>query len=894
MNIAGPIIRTKLRIPRTRPELVERPDLLRRAVEGLRGALTVIAAPAGFGKTTLAAAAVQRRGLPTAWLSLDGGDNSLGSFLAYLTAALQSASAGVAEAAQLLAASQPVPAEIVLTSLVNDLEQAGGEWVLALDDYHTIHHPEVHAALAFLLEHQPQNLHLLIATRTDPPLPLTRLRARAQVVEIRAAELRFSEAETAQFLNQVMGLKLGMDAVALLEERTEGWIAGLQMAALSLRDRPDRAAFLAGFSGTHRYILDYLIEEVLAGQPPEVQEFLLRTSVLDRLNAALCAVLMAEDVATAGQAQAAAMLDRLDRNHLFLTALDDERLWYRYHPLFVDLLRARREQLFPGLGVRLHQRASAWLEANGYTVEAVNQALAAGDHDRAARLVEQNTSVLLARGELSALMTWITALPMHLRQTRPWLCVHQAYVLLFAGQMREIPALLEAARQIPAGMPAAQAQAILGAAAALEAMAAAMTGRDPESVALARQACELLPPDDAWNRATAAWALGYAQRSLGNLEEARAAFEEQIRLARVLGNIWTLVTGMADLAQVLRSQGHLPEARALFEEALHQAALQGARGLGYIARMEAGLASVLYEQNALDAAAALLSDSEVHCLQWPNPNHLAYTHAIQARLRLALGRRAEARASMDKAVEVIHGMPVSRMVRRMVEAGQVNLALADGSLDVDARAVLERWTQELDASAAWDENAEMAALTQARVWLADRKPALVQPCMLRVIHSAVPAGRRAHAASAFVLCALAAGDDRPAAQAALGQALLLAEPGRHVRLFLDEGPAVQPLLAEFLSHAQPGDLRNYARMLLAAFGGGEHDTPTGGLVEPLSAREREVLALMAEGASNQQIAARLVVAPGTVKAHTASIYRKLDVVNRTAAVARARQLGLIS
>lgn len=888
------LIRTKLRRPRIRAEMVDRPALMARVLEGLHGPLTVIAAPAGFGKTTLAAAAVSRSHLPTAWLSLDSADNQPGTFLAYLTAAVLQAGVGAgSDAAQMVNASPLVSAEVVLTSLVNDLEQSGRELVLVLDDYHAIHNPAVHAAMTFVLEHQPQGLHLLIATRSDPPLPLTRLRARAQVVELRASDLRFSLEEATRFLSQAMGLALDASSVALLEQRTEGWIAGLQMAALSMRDRQDVAGFTASFSGTNRYILDYLIEEVLASLPGDVQDFLLRTSVLERLTAPLCAALTVEGQVEGGEQAAAALLDRLDRDHVFLTALDDERRWYRFHHLFADLLRARLGQLRPGLAPELHRRASAWLESNNMIVEAVNHALAAGDHDRAARMVEQNTTALLARGELNALMNWITALPAELRQARPWLCIHQAYVLVFAGQMRDIPALLEAARAGSALVDADEWRSLRGAASALEAMMATMTGHDAAAVEHAREALGLLPMDDAWNRAAASWAMGYALRSLGSLDEARSAFEEQVRLARLMGNIWTLVTGLTDLGQVLRAKGRLPEARALLEEALQQAALQGARGLGYIARMEAGLASILYEQNQLDAAAALLATAQGHLQQWPNPNHLAYAYAIQARLELATGRVDRARAAIDAAAEVVRTSPITRLVRVVVEAGQVNVALAAEGLDAAARAVLEQWDVER-AGEPMNENSEMAAITQARAWLAAGETGRVQPLMLRVLHSARQAGRMPNASSAYLLCALAlaAAGEREEAQAALGQALLAAEPGGHVRLFLDEGPAVQPLLAAFAAAAQPGPLRSYARMLLGQFPGSE-GAAAGGLAEPLSAREREVLELLARGASNQEIAARLVLAPGTVKAHTASIYRKLDVPNRTAAVARARELKII-
>ncbi len=884
MPTTEPLLRTKLRIPQTRDARVERPALVQRVLDGLRRPLTVIAAPAGFGKTTLAAVAAAQCGMPVAWVSLDRGDRTASGFLAYLAAAIGQAAPGV----ELLESAQPVPVEVVLANLVNDLDGWRQALVLALDDYHAISSAEVHAALAFLLEHQPDNLRILIATRSDPPLPLSRLRAQGRVTELRAADLRFSAQEAAQFLNGIMGLELDAGAVALLEERTEGWIAGLQMAALSLRDRADAGAFLAAFSGTQRYILDYLIEEVLAVQPPEVQDFLLRTSVLERLSAPLCAALAGDEPPAAAQIHAAAdMLDALDRGHLFLVALDDSRGWYRYHHLFADLLRARRA---PGVEQTLHRRAAAWLEANGHTGEAIPHALAAGEHAAAARMVENNTRELLVRGELNALMRWIEALPADLRTSRPGLCVQQAYVLAFAGRLREVQPLLDAAlERLPEGNDP-EARPLRGACAAVAAMCAVMAGQDARAVALAGDAVALLPEEDAWNRSTAAWARGYALRSLGNLEAARAAFEEQVMLARRMGNIWTLVTGLTDLANVRRAQGALGEARHLLEEALSEAAQQGARGLGYIARMEAALAGVLYEYNDLEAARRLLADAEQHLRQWPNPNHQAYAHAIHARVLLAGGDLPGARSEAQAGADVVRAQPVTRVVRRIVEIAQVSA----GS-ETEARAILESWRAEVDADRLADETIELAALGLARAALAAGDAAAAHHLVMRVLRSARQAGHMANAAQAYLLGALAAAvrGDGDSAQAALGQALLAAQPGHFARLFLDEGPLAAELLRRFMQGAAPGELRAYAGWLLEQFPPGLRQSSDRVPVDPLSARELEVLALLAEGASNAEIARRLVLASGTVKAHTANIYRKLDAPNRTAAVTRARQLGLL-
>ena len=414
MQKADPLIRTKLHLPFTRPGLVSRPRLQEQIAQGLRGPLTLITAPAGFGKTTLVASCIASCGMPVAWLSLDKDDNQAGRFLNYLVAALQEADHTIgSEAAQLLAASQQAPPEAVLTSLINDLDTAGREIVLVLDDYQFISSQAVHEEVAFLLEHCPNTFHLVIATRSDPPLPLARLRARGQTVELRAADLRFTEPEAAQFLNDVMGLHLDAGSVAVLEERTEGWIAGLQMAALSMRDREDVLGFIEGFSGTNRYILDYLLEEVLASQSPEIQRFLLYTSILERLTAPLCDAVLANDEGSKREGddrstvseslfvgQSASILEYLERANLFLVPLDDERIWYRYHHLFADLLRTQLQKSLGAQGVaQLHVRAAEWHEQNGSILEAIHHASMASDDERVERLIEQNYMEMMSRGE---------------------------------------------------------------------------------------------------------------------------------------------------------------------------------------------------------------------------------------------------------------------------------------------------------------------------------------------------------------------------------------------------------------------------------------------------------------------------------------------------------------
>jgi LuxR family maltose regulon positive regulatory protein len=967
MQKTDTLIRTKLHLPFTRPGLVSRPRLQEQIKHGLSGPLTLITAPAGFGKTTLVATCVVDCGMPVAWLSLDKDDNQEERFYNYLVAALQKADHSIGiDAAQLLAALPQAPVEAVLTSLINDLDSAGREIALVLDDYQFISGQAVHETVAFLLDHCPNTFHLLIASRSDPSLPISRLRARGQMMELRAADLCFTESEAAQFLNDVMGLRLDAESVSALEERTEGWIAGLQMAALSMQNREDVIGFIQGFSGTHRYILDYLLEEVLIGQPPEVQRFLLYTSILNRLTAPLCNAVLTDDseakredddrptgLGSLSIGQSASTLAYLERTNLFLVPLDDESIWYRYHHLFADLLRARLDQIYPGLAPQLHLRAATWLEQAGMTVEAINHALAAGAHDHAARLVEENTTRLLAQGEMNALMGWIETLPAEVRLARPWLCIHQAYALAFAGRLAEVPPLLVQAqtafgKKIGQGAPdisdetdkrsfpretaiesrsPAEEKSFTGAIEALRAMAAVMTGHEADAILPARHARELLPAEDLWNRSSTAWALGYALRSQGNLPEACAAFEEMVLLARSMKNIWSLTTGLTDQAQVLRAQGKMRQSRALLEEALAEASQQGDRKLGFIARPEAQLAIVLYEQNELGEAHRLLSDALTHARFCPNPNHIVVTYSLLALVLLAEGDLSGAWRSIGEADQIRESAALTHLSQRHVGSALVRVWLAFQASGIQlktgdpladqADALLAAWQIELaDSTKSMDEASETAALTLTRVALATGRFEDALSLLERVTNNAHTAGHINVVIPSLVLTAIAyqadpalqgkhAGQARGAGQigsalAALEEALILAEPGGYVRVFIDEDRPMKMLLAQWLAHASAGSLRNYATHLLSQFDAKRQNIttvqgsapPVGDLVDPLSQRELEVLHLMALGRTNQEIAQQLIVARGTVKAHTANIYRKLDVANRTEAVARARQLGL--
>ena len=960
MQKADALIRTKLHLPFIRSGLVSRPHLQEGIKRGLQGPLTLITAPAGFGKTTLVASCVASSGLQIAWLSLDKDDNRTGRFLNYLIASLQAANNMIgSDIAQLLDSPQQVPSETILTSLINDLLTSSGEIILVLDDYQCISNQVVHDNVTFLIDHCPKDLHLVIATRSDPPLSLARLRARDHIVELRAADLRFSEIEATQFLNDVMGLHLDARSITVLEERTEGWIAGLQMAALSLRDRKDIIGFIEGFSGTNRYILEYLLEEILAKQPPEIQRFLLYTSILDRLTAPLCDTLLTinepNDLTNGDRTpnlelpflqQSATILEYLERENLFLVSLDENRRWYRYHHLFADLLCAHLDKLNQGLKLRLHKLAATWLEHEGITIEAVNHALAAREFDIAANLVEENTKRLIVLGEMNTLMSWIEAIPVEQRLSRPWLCIHQAYVMMFAGRPMEVEPLLVQAETAMRSIsePGSESFADLvdksnafltvssktnvlkGAIAAVRAFTAVTKGQDVEALSQVQQASALLPPEDLFDQSLVAWALGKINQNKGYLSEARLAFEEQFRLGRNMGNTWTQLAGQTYLAQVLQDQGQLSKARALLEESLTEANHQGARSRGYISWVEDSLVSVLYELNELETANQFLKEAIDLIHRWPNPNHLVYSYVLQARVLFAQGDFKKARISIGKADEIRRSVLLTRGVRRIVEADivrawlllqRVGIRLIPGDPLVEqSKDIVTSWQNEMTSSVDGnntliDACTEIAILTLARVALTNGQTEEALTLLQPVLLNAQNAGHIGTTISSLVLSAIAL-QENPAstttkkirsmtAFTALEEALLLANSGGYIRSFLDEGKPLQVLISQWLTHASPGMLRNYAIHILSLFNKepqgysvkDEKGSQNENLVEPLSQRELEVLHLMAMGKTNPQIASQLIVAPGTIKAHAASIYRKLDVTNRTESVTRARQLGIL-
>jgi LuxR family maltose regulon positive regulatory protein len=903
--MAGPLLETKLHVPRWRRNLVARPRLSERLSRGAESALTLVSAPAGFGKTTLlaewlAAAAAGERSV--AWLSLDQRDNDPALFWTYLVAALNAGAPGEG-AGTLLQPPQP-PNEAGLVALLNDLDAISNDVVLVLDDYHVIDARDVQDAMAFLLEHLPPQIHLVIASRTDPPLPLARLRGRGELAEIRAADLRFTPSEAAEYLNEVMGLVLTAADVAALEGRTEGWIAALQLAALSMQGREDTAAFIAGFAGDDRYIVDFLAEEVLQRQPEHVQHFLLQTSILDRLSGPLC------DAVT-GQDGGKAKLTALERGNLFLVPLDDRRRWYRYHQLFADVLHARLLDEQPDEVPELHRRASRWLEQNGEPSEAIRHALAAADFERAADLVELAIPAMRRSRQEAAVLGWLELLPDEVVRVRPVLSVGFAGALLAGGEyegvearLRDAERWLDGATGIRLGSQAPAAEMVVVDDAEFRrlpaeielyrAAQALVRGDGPGTVRHARRALELSPADDHLGRASAAALMGLASWASGDLEAGHSAYAECMAGLRRAGHIADTFGCAIALADIRLVQGRLGEAMRTYEQALQRASQPGGSVLRGTADMYVGMSEIHRERDGLPAATQQLLRSQELGEHTGLPQNRYRWRVAMARIREAEGDLGGALDLLNEAERLYVGDFFPNV--RPVPALRARVRVAQGRLGEALG-----WMREQGLSVDDDLSylREFEHITLARVLLAryaaeraERSSQEATRLLERLLRAAEEGQRTGSVIEILVLQALArqARDDIPAALASLRRALTLAEPEGYVRIFTDEGPPMASLLR---AAAKQGIARNYVRRLLAAVSKTEDSAPVSqGLIEPLSERELDVLRLLGTDLGGPEIARELVVSLNTVRTHTKNIYAKLGVNNRRAAVRRARELDL--
>ncbi len=882
--MSGDLLQTKLFVPRIRPSLVPRPRLIAKLNQGLHRKLTLISAPAGFGKTTLVTEWIAGCERPFAWLSLDEKDNDLTRFLAYFIAALQTLSPEIGKRTSgILESPQPPPLESILTILLNEIATANEiaaipeGFTLVLDDYHALDAPPIDQALTFLLEHQPPQMHLVIATREDPSLPLARWRARGQLTEVRAADLRFTPAEAAEFLNRVMGLNLSEETIAALESRTEGWIVGLQLAAISMQGHQDTASFVESFTGSNRFVLDYLVEEVLGQQSETIHAFLLSTSILDRMCSSLCDALLF-DPSASGQE----ILEHLEHANLFIVPLDNERRWYRYHHLFRDLLRQQLGQRLPPEGIAgLQIRASQWYENNNLAFEAFHHAAAANDIARAERLIKGGMIPLHSHAAVTTVLDWLEFLPRAVLDTNPWLWVRAAMLALNAGQTIGVEEKLQAAEKVLQNADGDnETRDLIGQIAASRATLALAQYQPEAMIIQAHRALEYLHPDNLPFRSRALRTLGFAYQIEGDRAAARQFYSEALAIKQTSGNIHLTVSAITGLGNIQESENQLHQAAEAYRHALQLLSDQQPPNADqeYI-----GLARIFYEWNDLDTAEQYGQQSLQLAQQYDHTiDRYVICEVFLARLKLARGDIAGAADLIEKADLTARQQ---NFVKRMpdIAAIQALILLRQGHL---AAAAQLAWQYELP-------------LIQARVLIAQDDPSAVLSILEPYRQQMEARGWADERLKAMVLQTLAlyAHDEKNQALHLLGEVLTLAEPEGFVRLFLDEGPR----MAELLYAAAEQEIRpNYVKKLLVAFEAEKKDerrftavSSHRPLVEPLSQRELEVLRLIAQGHSNTEISQRLYLALSTVKGHNLRIFDKLQAQNRTEAVARARELGLL-
>jgi LuxR family maltose regulon positive regulatory protein len=898
------LVSTKLRPSQARPKLVARPRLTASLEREAGRKLTLISAPAGFGKTTFLGEWLRERARgegSVAWVSLDESDNDPARFLSYLVAALQTVEEEIGEGvlSSLRAPGSP-PVKALTGALINELADIQGNSAIVLDDYHLIDSDNVHGIVSFLLERLPSNVHLVISSRIEPPLPLARLRARSQIVELNADDLSFTRKEAAAFLQDTMELNLSDEDVAALDERTEGWIAGLQLAALSMRNRKDVPGFVRAFSGSHRDVLDFLTEEVLDQQSERMRLFLLETSILQRLTGELCDALTDRED---GQE----MLESLERENLFVVALDDERRWYRYHHLFADFLRNRLKRESPERIKELHLRAASWYERSGWTSEAVEHALAAGDVEWAARLVERNAQALFQRSEGATVNRWVTSLPSRLVRSRPQLSLARAILALLGGRVDEVEPLLSDAEralatveEAPVDEAARGLANVPGTVAMLRGWLALQRGDVEPAIQFARLAIAHADEEDRYLRFFTSWTLAVAKQMQGRVGEAEDA------LAELAADPWAsgrhpyfAVRTYYTLGQVQLTQGRLSAALQTCRQALELATEAGRPALPAAGVAHVGMAEVLCECNELDAALGQAMRGVALCRQLGYDEWLGTGLASLARIRQARGDQAGALEAIGEAERLVPSTVVDIILPVAVQ--RARLLLAQGKVEDAARWCAERGLSVEDEPSYLREREH---LVLARVLLAQEKPDQALHLLERQLEKAQEQRRNGSEIEILALQAPALWEEgeRERAASTLTRALALAEPEGYVRTFVDEGPKIATLLSEMLQahqgrHQERPDRpsAHYIRKLLAALelAASGVTWPSAELPEPLSERELEVLQLIEAGKSNRRIAKEMFVSLGTVKTHIKHIYRKIDAHSRTQALVRARELNLL-
>ncbi|NOX89396.1 MAG: tetratricopeptide repeat protein, partial [Calditrichaeota bacterium] len=886
-------MRTKLYMPPLRPTLVPRQRLIGRLNEGMYNKLILISAPPGFGKTTLLCEWIRQSKIPVAWLSLDRSDNDPVQFLIYIIAALKTIEENIGDAALSILNSPRQPAlEAVLTSIINDITAIPYDFVLVLDDYHLADTIPIHNALTFLIDHLPLQMHLIVATRVDPPLPLARLRARNQLMELRAADLCFNPQETTLFF-KIMKLNLSSDDIVLLQTRTEGWIAGLQLAALSLQGRADIDNFIRSFTGDDRHIVDYLAEEVLTRQPEHIQKFLLHTSILDRLCGELC------DAVT-GQNNSQEIINELEKANLFIVPLDNKRRWYRYHHLFADLLRYRLRRENPDLKPMLHLRACEWYASNGLISDAIDHAMAAEDFERVAGLLEPIAMKMVMQSKLSTLQGWLTKLPDELIGRHPWLCLSRAWACFLTGHLDAIEPLLEKVEakltrpsELRISASATDRDEILGHILAIRAFLARGKGDITLTIKLSCKGFQRLPADDSVARSALALNLGYAYFLSGGMESAYHYLEQAYTIAKKIGSPFVALVAIYSQGDILRKQGKLRDAANTYRRALRLGTDWGkghplpATGYAYV-----GLSQIFYEWNKPDEAASYVTrgiklgeESADHAIIFRGYITLAQLKQAKGETRAALSALKRAEEIADQSLRILEDSK-----EWQVHLWRVRIWLKQGNLEEAFRWAAAKKISEIEELNYLN---EFEYLTLARVLIAQNRIDEALKILNGLLETAKAERRTESKIEILILQALSsdAEGDTALALSALREALSLAEAEGYIRIFADEGVHLTELLHKILE--APGTEQSsadsefspaYVKKLLLASRLSAPLSTKENLPEPISGRELEVLQCIGAGLSNREISEKLLISLNTVKTHLKNINDKLNVHNRTQAV----------
>jgi LuxR family maltose regulon positive regulatory protein len=890
-RLLSSLLHTKFYLPPERPELVIRSQLLRQLDQGSQQKLVLISAPAGFGKTTLLSTWLTRVNQPYAWLSLDKGDNDPARFWLYVATALQKVVPAIGR--DLLPLLSTIsPGEALLTILLNMLTEARQRIILLLDDYHLITDQAIHTDLSFFLEHLPANTHLVIASRTDPPLPLTRLRSQGQLTELRVQDLRFSHAEVISFLHDVMRLPLSQDEITALDAHTEGWVAGLQLAAISMQGQANFSEFIAAFTGSHRYILDYLTNEVLLRQPEHIRDFLLQTSILERFSAPLCNALTNQ---TDGQE----MLEQLERINLFLIPLDEHRQWYRYHHLFAEFLQERLLHTHPELLPQLHLRASLWHEQQQLLLEAITHALQAQEMTRALQLIEDSALNVMKNGETTSFLHWLQALPEEKIRPRLRLRLFHAGALIATGQLDQaemslqgIAKELEVRKQTleTEEQQADHAQLYAEFAAARSTLAAFRIDI-PATISWSQEALRYLSGEEAFIRSIAASGLASAYLMSGDLKAAYETYTTAITASLTTHNLHAALASIGALGFIQVAQGHLHQALETHEQAVRMSISETGRLFPVVSMSYAGLSEIWYEWNDLDKALYYAQEGITLGKRWGYSGMLAQCSCSLAIIQNLFGKSSEALATMQQLEQLIPNNAIST-VSRLIQAYRAAIYLYTGHYD-QALQWANTCSLSPQDSMHYPRDREYLILTQ--ILFADGQYTQVRRFLERLIAVTEVDGRISALISALIQLALLdqAEASTTLALVALTRAIQLAAPEGFLRIFLDKGRLLCPLLRQLASRANSPV---YTLTLLQAFGETVevHAHAKGGKSsDTLSEREICILNCLSAGKSNQEIAEIFVIAVSTVKTHLSNIYVKLGVHSRTQALVRAREIGLL-